>query len=108
MKYILLAMLLLATVFAQSPELIKCIAERCPDQYAKCKATNKCEDTLNKCANQCGEKVNQTCWTFCLKLPGPAANVAVCAVNQGCIANVAKTDVIGLNLMGAISTYLEQ
>ncbi len=107
MKFIV-AMLLLALAFAQSAELRKCIEDKCPEQYTKCKATSGCEAKLEKCAKQCGEKVAQTCWTLCLGTPGAAANVCTCAVNQKCITNVAKLDVVGLNLMGAISTYLEQ
>jgi hypothetical protein len=108
MKIILVIMLLVALAFAQSPALIKCIEERCPDQYAKCKKASGCEDKLKKCADKCGETVAQTCWTLCLGLPGAAANVALCAVNQGCLAGSTQIDLIGLNLMGAISTYLEQ
>lgn len=108
MKFIIVAMLLLALALAQSPELLDCIEKKCPDQYAKCKAASGCEDKLKKCAKQCGEKIAQTCWTICIGLPGAAANVATCAVNQGCITSVSKLDVVGLNLMGAISTYLEQ
>ena len=39
-------------------------------------------------------------------LPGAAANVALCAVNQGCLANVSKLDKAGLNLMQAIETIM--
>lgn len=108
MKVILVVLLILGLAFAQSPELVKCIEERCPDQYKKCKATSGCEAKLNKCAGQCGEKVNQTCWTLCLGLPGAAANVALCAVNQGCISNVAKIDKVAMNLMTAVDAYLNQ
>lgn len=105
MKFGLVACALLGFVSAQSPELIKCIEEKCPDQYKKCKNTSGCEDKLKKCANQCGEKVAQTCWTLCLGLPGAAANVALCAVNNGCISNASNVDKLGLTLMNAIETY---
>jgi hypothetical protein len=109
MKAILIVLMLAVVTFAQSPALIACIEAKCPDQYAKCKSTSGCEDKLKKCANQCGEKVAQTCWTLCLGLPGAAANVALCAVNQGCLAGeVTMIDRIGLNLMTAIETYMEQ
>lgn len=105
MKIILFAFLLVALVVAQSPALVACIEKNCPDQYKKCKATSGCEDKLNKCAAKCGEKVNQTCWTLCLGVPGAAANVCLCAVNQGCISNTSVVDVVGLTLMGAISNF---
>lgn len=108
MKVIIALMFLLAIVFAQSPELDACLKEKCKDNYDKCKKTSGCEDKLKKCADKCGEKLNQSCWTLCLGLPGAAANVALCAVNQGCISNISKFDNIGLNLMGAINTYMEQ
>ncbi len=109
MKAILIVLMLAVVCFAQSPALIDCIEKKCPDQYKKCKATSGCEDKLKKCAEKCGEKVAQTCWTLCLGLPGAAANVATCAVSQGCITNgVTMTDRIGLNLMSAIETYMEQ
>lgn len=105
MKVIVFAFLLIAFVFAQSPELMACIEQKCPDQYKKCKATSGCEDKLKKCAQKCGEKVNQTCWTLCLGVPGAAANVALCAVNQGCISNASVVDRAGLSLMNAISNF---
>ncbi len=108
MKAILLALLLLALVYAQSPELIKCIEERCPDQYAKCKKTSGCEDKLKKCAAKCGEKVAEACWSLCLGLPGAAANVALCAVNKGCLNGASKWDRIGLTLMSAIENIQSQ
>lgn len=108
MKAILLALLLLALVYTQSPALIECIEDRCPDQYSKCKNTKGCEDKLKKCAEKCGEKVAQTCWTFCLGSPGAAANVALCAVNQGCLSNTSKWDRIGLTLMSAIENIQSQ
>jgi hypothetical protein len=103
MKLIVLAFLLLALVFAQSPALLECIEKRCPDQYAKCKAASNCENKLKNCAAKCGEKLNQSCWTLCIGLPGAAANVALCAVNQGCISNASQVDTIGLTLMAAIN-----
>lgn len=108
MKVFVALCLLLALVFAQSPELVKCIEEKCPDQYKKCKAASGCEDKLKKCAEKCGEKIAQTCWTLCIGLPGAAANVATCAANQGCIKNAALFDRIGLNLMQAIETYTQE
>ena len=108
MKVFITLMLLLALVFAQSPELRACIEQKCPDQFTKCKGTSGCEAKLEKCAKQCGEKVAQTCWTLCLGTPGAAANVCLCAVNQGCLSKVSKLDTIGLNLMGAINSYIEQ
>ena len=108
MKVIIALMLLLAIVFAQSPELEKCLKEKCTDKYDACKKKSGCEDKLRKCVDKCGEKVAQTCWTLCLGVPGAAADVALCAVNQGCLSNVSKIDSIGLNLMGAINTYIEE
>ena len=108
MKLIFLAFLLFALVFAQSPELIACIEAKCPDEYKKCKATSGCEDKLKKCATKCGEKLNQTCWTLCLGLPGAAANVALCAVNKGCISSVSDIDTFGLTLMAAIQNLSSQ
>ena len=108
MKAILVLLVLVALIAAQSPELVKCIEQKCPDQYKKCKATSGCEAKLNKCAAKCGEKLNQSCWTLCLGLPGAAANVALCAVNQGCIASVTAADRLGLTIMDAINTYQAQ
>ena len=54
MKAIIIAILLVALVYAQSPELVKCIEDGCPTQYDKCKKTKGCEDKLNKCAAKCG------------------------------------------------------
>ena len=108
MKAILIVLLLVALTLAQSPELVKCIEGKCPDQYKKCKSTKGCEDKLNKCANKCGEKLNQSCWTLCLGLPGAAANVCICAVNQVCIASVSVADRLGLNLMDFINANLQQ
>lgn len=42
MKFILLLALIFAVVFTQSAELRKCIEDKCPDQYSKCKATKGC------------------------------------------------------------------
>jgi hypothetical protein len=75
------------------PALEKCIKERCSDKYAKCKATKGCEDKLNTCEAKCGAKVNQTCWTFCIGLPGAAANVATCAANQKCLSSVPSPNI---------------
>ena len=102
MKAFIIAVLLVAIVYAQSPELVQCIEKNCPTQYDKCKKTKGCEDKLNKCAAKCGEKLNQTCWTLCLGLPGAAADVALCAVNKGCISSISKYDRIALTLMQAI------
>ena len=102
MKVLLIIVLLAVIINAQSPELEACLEKKCPDQYKKCKATSGCESKLRKCADKCGEKLNQTCWTLCLGLPGAAANVALCAVNQGCIASMSKTDRAALTLMQAI------
>ena len=103
MKVILLIILLAIVINAQSPALIECIEKGCPDQYKKCKAASGCEAKLEKCAAKCGEKLNQTCWTLCLGLPGAAANVALCAVSAGCIKNMSKVDRAALTLMQAIS-----
>ena len=54
MKIILVLALIVALTFSQSPALVKCIEDRCPEQYAKCKKTSGCEDKLNKCATKCG------------------------------------------------------
>jgi hypothetical protein len=108
MKVIVAILLLVALTFTQSPALKACIEEKCPDQYKKCQAASGCEAKLEKCAKQCGEKIAQTCWTLCIGIPGAAANVATCAVNQKCITNISKIDNVGLNLMQAIKTYLDQ
>ena len=83
-------------------ELKKCLKERCPDQYDKCLKAKGCEDKLDKCADKCGVKLNQTCWTLCLGLPGAAANVCICAVNQACIDNMTLLDRIALQAMQAV------
>jgi hypothetical protein len=105
MKVFIVLLALIVLLTAQSAALKKCIEERCPDQYAKCLKAKGCEDKLNKCATKCGEKVDVGCWTLCLGLPGAAANVATCAVNQKCLANVSIVDTVGLNLMTAIEAY---
>ena len=102
MKIILVLALLVAIVFAQSKELTECIEQKCPDQFKKCKAASGCEAKLKKCADKCGEKLNQSCWTLCLGLPGAAANVALCAVNQGCIKNMTLLDRIALQAIEAL------
>lgn len=103
MKIILLAFLLFAIAFAQSPALDQCLKDKCKDNYDKCKATSGCEAKLKKCADKCGEKIAQTCWTLCIGTPGAAANVANCAVKQGCITSVSLVDKVGLTLMQAIN-----
>ena len=108
MKAIILALLLIALAIAQSPELEQCIKDKCPDQYKKCEAAGGCKDKLKKCAEKCGEKVAQTCWTLCIGVPGAAANVCTCAVNQGCIKNASKIDMIGLNLMQAVHAISQE
>lgn len=108
MKAILIVLLLVALVLAQSPELVKCIEAKCPDQYKKCKSTSGCEAKLNKCATKCGEVYDQSCWTFCLTVPGAAANVCICSVNQGCITKISAADRLGLNLMDFINANLQQ
>lgn len=108
MKAILFALFLIVLTLAQSPELVQCIEKKCPDQYKKCKSTSGCEDKLKKCAEKCGEKVAQTCWTLCLGTPGAAANVCTCAVNAGCIAKISKIDIIGLNLMQAVNAISQE
>ncbi len=50
MKAILFALFLIVLTLAQSPELLKCIEDKCPDQYKKCKAASGCEAKLKKCA----------------------------------------------------------
>ena len=101
-KIILVLLFLVAIGFAQSPELVKCIEQQCPDQYKKCKSTSGCEKKLNSCAAKCGEKLNQSCWTLCLGLPGAAANVCLCAVNKGCIKNMTVLDRISLQAMNIL------
>ena len=102
MKAIIFALFLIVLTLAQSPELLKCIQEKCTDQYNKCLQAKGCEDKLNKCALKCGEKVDYPCWSLCLGLlPGPSTNVALCAGNN-CFAKVSKIEIFGLNLMQAI------
>lgn len=105
MKVILFTLLLVALVFAQSPALTECIEKKCPEQYTKCKSSSGCEDKLRKCANKCGEKIAQTCWTLCLGITGAATNVALCAVNQGCITNASAIDRAALTLMHVIENF---
>jgi hypothetical protein len=91
MKSIILVIALFAAVFAfpliKDSDLEVCIKQRCPDQYKKCENTKGCEDKLHKCEDKCGAKVAVSCWTLCIGTPGAAANVATCAVNQGCLDN---------------------
>ena len=109
MKLLLLLVVLLAVIKADPFDDMKaCIALKCPDQYAKCMKASGCEDKLRKCADKCGLKVDKTCWTFCIGLPGAAANAASCAVNQKCIESSSKLDSIGLNIMSAIDNIRTQ
>ena len=101
-KIILVLLFLVAIGFAQSPALVECIEKKCPDQYKKCKSASGCEAKLKKCADKCGEKLNQSCWTLCLGLPGAAANVCLCAVNQGCISKMTLLDRIALQAMNVL------
>ena len=93
---------------APSPDLEKCIEEKCPNEYSKCKATRGCEDKLNKCEARCGAKYDQACWTLCLGIPGAAANVCICSVNKGCIPKVSELDRIGLTLMQVVNNVKTQ
>lgn len=89
MKAILFVLALIAVAFStsliQDSDLEICIQKRCPDQYQKCLNTKGCKDKLEKCEAKCGAQVDVSCWTLCIGLPGAAANVATCAVNQGCL-----------------------
>ncbi len=106
MKTILLIFLIFAVAFSDAcDDLQACVQVQCPDQYAKCKSTSGCEDKVRKCCNQCGAKVNQTCYTFCIGVPGAAANVATCAANKGCVKSISPFDRAGLNLLRAIESY---
>ena len=87
MKSLLFILALFAVAFTQDPELEACIKKNCPDQYNKCLATSGCKEKLEKCEAKCGAKIAASCWTLCLGTPGAAANVATCAVNQGCLKN---------------------
>ena len=91
MKSIILFIALIAIVFSYGfgadEELRKCIEKNCPDQFTKCQNTKGCEDKLEKCEERCGAKVAAVCWTSCIGLPGPAANVCTCAVNNSCLKN---------------------
>ena len=95
-KFLLIALCFFAVMSSVtvSPELEKCLNERCADQYNNCKNTSGCADKMEKCAAKCGEKINQTCWTFCIGTPGAAANLANCAVNQKCIVNADIFDLV--------------
>lgn len=54
MKVIILAILLIALINAQTfEELEQCLSDRCNDQYTACKAKDNCEDNLKKCAAKC-------------------------------------------------------
>lgn len=108
MKVLVLILLVLACIKADPFDDMKaCIAERCPDQYKKCMDNKGCEDKLRKCADKCGIQLNQTCWTFCIGLPGAAANAATCAVNKGCLDS-SNFDRIGLTLMTVINNLQSQ
>ena len=76
---------LLALIILTVADLRECIQERCPDQFQKCEDKSGCEDSLWKCEAKCGAAFNPICWTFCLGGPGVAADVAICANNQGCL-----------------------
>jgi hypothetical protein len=109
MKAVLVLLLLVALALAfkadpSTPEEItalkKCIAEKCPDQYAKCLKAAKCEKKLTDCAYKCGTTSdNQSCWTLCIGLPGATANAAICALKQGCVSKPSGADLLGLTLM---------
>lgn len=89
MKYILGLASLAAVASAQSPfdDMKACMAQKCPDQYAKCLAKKGCEEKLEKCAGKCGIKVNYTCWAGCIGiLDTVAGNAATCAANN-CMSN---------------------
>lgn len=106
MKITVVVCLLLAVALTQDiATLTVCIQNKCPDQYNACQAKSGCQDSLVKCAGQCGVQVNELCWTFCLGGPGAAANCAICAVNQNCLTNVSEADKLGLSLLSAISGY---
>jgi hypothetical protein len=103
MKVIVLILLVLACIKADPfDDMKKCIEERCPDQYKKCISTSGCEEKLKKCADKCGLKMNQSCYTFCLGVTGAATNAAICAANKGCISS-SMIDRVGLTLMSVIS-----
>lgn len=109
MKFVILLLVLFVFIKADPFDDMKaCIEQRCPDQYKKCMATSGCEAKLRKCADKCGLQLNQTCWTFCIGVPGAAASAATCAVNQKCIQSASKLDSIGLNIMTAIDNIKSQ
>jgi hypothetical protein len=70
-----------------SDKLAQCGKEKCPTQYSKCESTAGCADKIDNCANKCGEKVNQICWTGCVGITGPASALALCVANAGCLNN---------------------
>ena len=84
-KFLLFVLCMFVLVSSVDPVLEKCLQDKCPDQYSKCQKTSGCEDKMNKCLAKCGAKVDKTCWTLCIGLPGAAANLATCAANQKCI-----------------------
>ena len=98
MKVLLLTILLAGLVYAQSPELMECLEAKCPDQYSKCLANANCEDKLRKGANDCGEKVNLTCWSKYVLFNTPAQNVCYCAVDNGCLAEGSEFDQLAVSL----------
>lgn len=94
-KFLVFVLCLFLFVNSQiDPTLDKCLRDRCSTEYAKCEATSGCKAKMEKCLNQCGAKINQTCWTFCIGTPGAAANLANCAVNQKCITNVSIYELV--------------
>lgn len=64
---IILAFLLACTLCKTFEEMEVCLADKCPDKYAACKADPDCEPELRRCADNCGIKVNALCYTFCVK-----------------------------------------
>jgi hypothetical protein len=100
-KFLLIALCFFTVLSSvdPSPALVQCLQDRCTDQYNKCQNTSGCDAKMTKCVDKCGEKVNQTCWTFCIGTPGAAANLATCAVNQKCI--------VGADIFDLVKEFLE-
>ena len=107
MKVLLVAILLVGLVYAQSPELLECLETKCPDQYTKCLSNANCEDKLRKGANECGETVNYTCWSKYVIFNVPAQNVCFCAVEAGCLANSSEFDRLAASLAKTVRSEVD-
>ena len=82
-----ITLILVASTFRIGHEvgdIVDCIKEKCPTQYAACTKDPKCMPALQDCQKKCGSSTS--CWEFCL--PGKGSQAAIdtakCAHAQGC------------------------